>query len=613
MRARIAVLAMSLAVLSAPAWSQQFNQFVGFGDSTVDSGWYRNPAFPTGNAAVDAALPAAVANGGGLSTTGPGPVSSQVLGGDFGLNTDPANQSGSNYATGGARNNQAGTNPNSVATVTQIQNYLAANSGVANANALYLIGSGGNDVSLYVGQVNSAAITLAQGIQDVTQSANDLVGAIVSLRAAGARTIVIPNQPQSFGTATEQTLRASYNNALWWGLYAAGVNFIPSDINAVVQAVAANPTSFGFIPAAGPACNAGTLAVSILLCTPQTLVAPDAAQTHFFADAGTHFSTAGQKVVADYEYSLLVAPSMMSMLAEAPLKTRAALIDVIRNQIPVSQAGQGKFSTWLSGDVSSLHLENAPGFPDDPGTPVALSAGFAYKLPADWLAGVALTTGLQKASFGLGFGSFTQKEFAASIYAAHTLGPVWFDVVATYGTIDYDIARSVPVGITVQNNAASTRGSNISLAGEAGYNFRSGAFTHGPVAGLTVAQVHVDGFVEAGSFTSLGFDSQTRNSAVSEFGYQVSYDAGRWQPFGKVAWDHELVSADRQVTAFLTTASAPGFSLPAVVPGQGWVTATAGVKFALAANVTGLLAVTDIIAEQNVRLFGGQFGVNVSF
>ena len=166
MRARVAILALSLAILCDPASSQQFNQFVGFGDSTIDSGWYRNLAFPTGNAAVDAGLPTAIANGGGLSTTGPGPVSSQILGGDFGLNTAPANQGGANYATGGARNNQAGTLPNAVSTVTQIQNYLAAGNGLANGNALYLIGSGGNDVSLYAGQVGAATITLPQGIQN---------------------------------------------------------------------------------------------------------------------------------------------------------------------------------------------------------------------------------------------------------------------------------------------------------------------------------------------------------------------------------------------------------------------------------------------------------------
>jgi outer membrane lipase/esterase len=615
-KARIAALIVSWILWSGPAAAQAFNQFVAFGDSTIDSGWYRNLAFPTGNATVDALLPAAVANGGGVSTTGPGPVSSKLLASYFGLNGDPANQGGSNYATGGARNNQTGAQPNAVPTVTQINNYLAANNGIANANALYLIGSGGNDISLYFSQINANTITLAQGLTNVTQSANDLVGAIARLRAAGARTVIVPNQPQSFNTATERTLRTTYNNTLWWGLASAGINFIPSDFNAVLQGVVANLGAFGFIAGAGPACVAppGVTSGYALLCTPQTLVAPNAQQTHLFAD-DIHLSTAGQKIVADYEYSLVVAPSMMSMLAEAPVQTRGTLIGVIQNQIPISQRSRGTvgFNTWLSGDVSSLKLKNYSGFPDDPGTPVSLTAGFDYKLPQEWLFGVALTVGGQNASFSQNFGGFRQNEFSVSAYAAHRAGPVWFDVIATYGTLKFDVTRNVPVGVTVQNNTASASGSNISLAGEGGYDFKAGALTHGPVAGMTVQQVHIDGFAESGSFTSLGFAAQTRNSAVGAFGWQVAYDAGRWRPFAKATWAHEFASPNRNVTASLTTSVAPSYSLPAIVTGADWAVATAGTTVKLARNVTGLFALTGTAAQKNLAAYGGQVGVNVAF
>lgn len=615
-KARIAALIVSCTVWSGPAAAQAFNQFVGFGDSTIDSGWYRNLAFPTGNATVDALLPGAVANGGGVSTTGPGPVSSTLLAGYFGLNGNPANQGGSNYATGGARNNQTGAQPNAVPTVTQINNYLAANNGVANANALYLIGSGGNDIALYFGQISASTITLAQGLQNVTQSANDLVGAISRLHAAGAQYIIVPNQPQSFNTATERTLRTTYNNTLWWGLASAGVDFIPSDFNAVLQGVVANLGSFGFIAGAGPACIAppGVTSGYALLCTPQTLVAPSAQQTHLFAD-DIHLSTAGQKIVADYEYSLVVAPGMMSMLAEAPVRTRTTLIGAIQNQIPISQGSRGPtgFNTWLSGDVSSLKIKNYPGYPDDPGTPVSLTAGFDYKLPADWLFGVALSVGRQNASFSQNFGGFRQNEFSVSAYTAHTLGPVWLNAVATYGTLKLDVTRSVPVGITIQNNTASTSGTNISLAGEAGYDFKAGALTHGPVAGMTVQQVSIAGFTESGSFTSLGFAAQTRNSAVSALGWQVAYDAGRWRPFAKATWGHEFASPNRNVTASLTTSVAPSYSLPAIATGADWAVATAGTTFNLARNVTGLFALTGTAAQKNVAAYGGQLGVNVAF
>ena len=385
---------------------------------------------------------------------------------------------------------------------------------------------------------------------------------------------------------------------------------------AVIRAVASNPSSFGFIAGAGPACvpQAGLTSGYAILCTPLTLVAPNAAQTHFFAD-DIHLSTAGQKVLADYEYSLVVAPSMISMLAEAPLQTRANLMSVIQNQIPISQGQRGPtgFNTWLSGDISSLQIKNYAGFPDDPGTPVALAAGFDYKLSNDWLVGIVLAGGHQHANFSMGFGGFTQDEFSVSAYSANTVGPLWFDAIATYGTIDYDVKRNVPVGITVQNNAANASGSNISLAGGVGYDFHFEGITYGPVAGMTLQQVHVDGFTESGSFTSLGFGAQTRNSAISDLGYRVAIDCGRLSPFAKATWDHEFASTNRQVIAILTTSVAPSYSMPAVQTGSDWGALTAGTTVKLASNVSGLLAVTSTIAQQNVTTYSGQVGINVSF
>jgi outer membrane lipase/esterase len=422
--------------------------------------------------------------------------------------------------------------------------------------------------------------------------------------------------PQSFNAATEQTLRTAYDSTLWQGLAEARVNFIPADYNAMLRAVTSNLSAFGFIANAGPACiaPAGITSGYALLCTPLTLVAPDAAQTHLLAD-DLHLSTAGQKIVADYEYSLIVAPSMISMLAEAPVQTRSALIGVIQNQIVVSQRMQGPsgVNAWVSGDVASLKIKNYAGFPDDPGDPVSLTAGLDYKLPEAWLFGVALSVDRQNASFSQNFGGFKQNEFSISAYAAHNVGPVWLNAVATYGTVRFDVNRNVPVGITIQNNTGATSGSNISLAGEAGYNLTQSAVTHGPVAGLTLQQVRIAGFTESGGFTSLGFGAQTRNSAVGELGWQASYEAGRWRPFVKAVWDHEFASLNRGVTASLTTSVAPSYTMPVVVTGSDWAVATAGTTLRLADKVTGLAAVTATAAQKNVAAYGGQVGVNVAF
>jgi outer membrane lipase/esterase len=626
------VLSLVLTATSR-ASAQSFNQFVGFGDSNIDSGYYRALPSPGGGAAFNALWASAVANGAGKPTSSPGLMNSEALAAYFGLNALPSNQGGSNYSTSGAKNvtvNNAATGgfQSAVPTVTQISTYLAATGGHANPNALYLINSGANDVSFALGDSGTGPFP-ANPTAYLIDAANSLAGAIANLQAAGARYIIVPDLPFSFptgggaGNAETRQARLDYSQALWSGLAAAGVNFIPADINAVRVAIAANPSSFGFQfvgnGAGQVACtNPGVSSAWALLCSsnpgaPSTFVTPDADQTRLFAD-DQHLTTAGQKIFADYYYSLIVAPSQISFLAEVPVKTRAALVNAILNQISISQRqfGPTGFNAWVTGDVSWLKMTNYPGFPDDPGTPVAMTAGFDYRLTREWLVGAALSTGTTRQTFSLDRGHFTQSAFTASFYAAYLDGPFWANVVASVGTLQNAVNRSAPIGITVQQNNGDTDGSQFSLALQTGYNFIYGPLTHGPLAGILLQRIHIDGFTESGSFTSLAFDEQKRNSAVTEVGYQATFDAGKWRPFVRAAWYHELVSTDRLVTAYLTTITAPGFSLPAVVFGTDWGMANAGATVKISPNVTALVAAYGQFAQQGVVNYGGQVGLNVA-
>jgi outer membrane lipase/esterase len=74
----------------SPAASQTINQFVGFGDSTIDNGWYRSAAPNSTNPIYNADFAIAVTQGGGKATTNPGLVSSEFLAGAFGQTAIPA-------------------------------------------------------------------------------------------------------------------------------------------------------------------------------------------------------------------------------------------------------------------------------------------------------------------------------------------------------------------------------------------------------------------------------------------------------------------------------------------------------------------------------------------
>jgi len=151
----------------------------------------------------------------------------------------------------------------------------------------------------------------------------------------------------------------------------------------------------------------------------------------------------------------------------------------------------------------------------------------------------------------------------------------------------------------------------VSLA-VVGHNFINGPVIHGPLAGVTLQQVHVDGFTETGSVTSLAFGSQRRDSAVSVVGYQAIVDLGMFRPFARALWNHEFAS-DRLVTATLTSTVAPGYSLPAVELGREWASATIGTMVIIGAGVTDTASFTGQIGQDHVTAYGGQLGVNVAF
>lgn len=122
----------------------------GFGDSTIDSGWFKteqSPGVYTGDAAYDALLAMALPANAGKPTTNPGPVSIEVLASYFSLSAKPANQSGTNYAVSGARSVGSSQDdpklfPNAIPTVKQIANFLKAHHGAADPHAIYIVSAG---------------------------------------------------------------------------------------------------------------------------------------------------------------------------------------------------------------------------------------------------------------------------------------------------------------------------------------------------------------------------------------------------------------------------------------------------------------------------------------
>jgi outer membrane lipase/esterase len=605
--------------LSTPvaAGAQGFNQFVGFGDSTLDSGYFRYHT--SGNIPLDQAVAQAIANGAKGGFAGNGVMGSTILAERFGLNAAPVGGGGTNFANGGAYTVAAGPQPGNVPAVQEIKNYLSDVNGVANPNGLYIISSGNNDL-IFV--TNQGQAWIAANPNYLSRQASALAAEVAVLQAAGARTILVPNFFQyavlaGYGgaiagiAAATYARSASYGSDIWSSLTAAGVHFIPADLDSVFKYVVKNPTLFGFTASSVLAANAPASGSAALIA----ILTPAQQQDYLFID-GKHLTTAGQTIEADYEYSLLIAPSQISLLAENAIQDSLARTATIQRQIDLSgkQRGPNGINVWATAGVNRLGFDTPSGFPNDSGIPFGGAVGVDYQTPCGVILGLAFTAGSQTQTFSTG-GNFDQVVEAPSLYAAYKAGPVWANAVATYGLFQDRINRKVPLGTFTDENNGKTNGQSLALALRGGSDFRLDRITTGPIAGLVLQQVHIDGFTETGNsgVTALSFGSQIRDSFVSQLGWRIMADAGKWQPFAEVQWNHEWAGTDRTVTASLTSVVAPGYTMGAIPVSTDWATASLGASYKLNSRVMLRGALSAVFLNPQVTGYGGELGLNISF
>ena len=127
---------------------------------------------------------------------------------------------------------------------------------------------------------------------------------------------------------------------------------------------------------------------------PAQMVTPNAQQTYLWSDAN-HLTTAGQAIESDLIYSLLTAPSEISMLAESAVQSGLSRAVSIQGQIDLTEQHRGPNGShaWVSGGANSLSFKNAPDFPNASGTPFGGRWARTIGCPAGSIVGLAATAG----------------------------------------------------------------------------------------------------------------------------------------------------------------------------------------------------------------------------
>ncbi|MFT0534052.1 autotransporter outer membrane beta-barrel domain-containing protein [Castellaniella hirudinis] len=666
----LATLALSVALALPPA-AQAYSNLYFFGDSLSDVGAFGGLGGLPSNARW---------------TTNNDNNWTNILAGRFGFAASPNNPAnphiaanGNNYAQGGAQANPAGqaqqpTDPSGMPTgdamaVTNLQGQLGtylAQHARADANALYALWIGGNDVIAAAGQGAGATDYLMA-------SAASTVGTVGALKNAGARTILLPNlpdvgaaplavfaaiqaavppagiaaawgaawaslaaangayDPAAIATALAaadtaaglpqgtlsgvyaqvrpglQQASAGYNQLVDIGLNSAGQNhgIIRADINGLFREILADPAAYGLTNVVGAACP-----ISALYCSDPT----GATAGYVFSDQ-LHPTPGAHALIADYMTGLLQAPYFAAGLPDAGLGNALQLNASLNSRLAALRMQARPVGT------ASLFVQGAYG---DAGTGLSgaqahgqlYTLGIDFQTTRDFAIGLAVSRQLGKTDLDSrgASGSVKDRSTLLSAYASYAPGDLWLDGTIHAGSGTLQTRRQVALGPRTLTLEGSPHQRQYGLGLHGGYDATVGPLRTGPVIGLDYARVKVAHFTEDGDSSSrMFFADQRVESLVGRLGWQARLDiAGRYTPYAKVAYAHEFKRDARTITSGVA-ATTGDWTTRVEAPDNSWMEWTAGITASLSKSVALQGQIIATTGRSGGNQAAGNIGLAVSF
>lgn len=554
-----ACLLASASSLSAAPYSALYV----FGDSLSDAGWFADANGPAGaTTRFTNRTGPTYQNGSGEAF---GEVSPMLLGNALGLSgpgLGSANtvDGGNNWAVGGFRTDQI------LNAITGPGGYLQSTGGRADPNALYYLTGGGND--FLQGQVVSGPSAQA--------AAGRLVDSAEALQQAGARYImvwVLPDlglTPNFFGSPLQgqvSALGAAFNTELVSQLATLDANVIPLNMPLYLSEVVNDPGRYGLV-----ADRATVIGTCFAGCSNPNPIfglngsTPD--PTKLLFNDGVHPTIAGQRLIADYAYSLLAAPWEVTLLPEMALGTLRGHQDQLRAQwLADWDAWQavGQWRAFVNGGGQRLEYDRQGGNAD--GNGYSLNFGGSYRLDDAWRVGLAAGLHEQNLEAGAADSDYNLRSYIGTAFAQYQHDRWWGDLSASAGRLDYDdLKRKFAAGPATNSEKGDTDGTLWAVSGRFGYDIaQPGSQWHlSPFISADYVHIDVDGYSEKSQrSTALSFDDQTRKSRRLGAGLQgLYYLSPQTRVFGELAVEREYEDDPAELRMSLNSLPGIGLELP---------------------------------------------------
>ncbi|MFF7709872.1 autotransporter domain-containing protein [Pseudomonas sp. NPDC007930] len=606
------LLPCSLAALAlaccnpAHAAPSPYSTMIVFGDSLADAGQFGvrfTSELPNGESA---------------------PVSPTLLGQQLGvapadllpstaLGNPPVD--GNNWATGGYRTDQI---LDSIIGSSQVgvpplfgrerPGYLA-NGNRADPNALYYLTGGGND--FLQGLVTTP--------EQAAAAAGRLAASAQALQQGGARYIMVwmlpdlgltPNYSGTPNQAGLSALSALFNQALANQLAQIDAQIIPLNVPRLLEEVVANPATYGLATGQNlvGTCYSGTqCSLNPAYGAGTALDDPDKL---LFNDA-VHPTATGQRLIADYGYSILSAPweaSLLPEMAQASLRTHQ---DTLRGQWQGAWQAPGEWQPILAASAGRMGIDEQGSSAKANAHGAGVTLGGSYRVSEAARLGLALGAYRQTLEAGPRDSQYGLNSYLASAFGEFRQGQTWADVTFTLGHLDYDsLKRRFGLGVSERQESASTTGHAVALNSRLGYDLApaSSRWQLAPFVSADWARAQVGSYEESsGRSTALGYGAQQRDSRRLGVGLQAALQVTpSTRLFAEAAREREFNDRADDVRMNLTSLPANRFTLQGYAQPGHLTRASVGVSQALAPGLnlsaSYSLSKSDAFTQQGANL-----------
>ena len=557
--------------------------------------------------------------------------------GDLAPSTSPGNvltgePDGNNWAVGGYRTDQI---LKSIKTESKVAvpddwafvggyvlrrkpGYLVENGFKADPKALYFISGGGND--FIQNRVKSPA--------DAAKAAQTLSDSAFALQQAGARYIMVwllPDlglTPAIYGTpaqAGSSYLSAVFNTELAHQLSQIDAEVIPLNVPLLLREAVTDPARFGL--ATGHDLIGTCFSGDECQENPQYGInSPTPDPTRLLFNDSVHPTEAGQRLIADYAYSLLAAPWEVTLLPVMAQGTLNAHQDQLRNQWGSDNGqwqAQGQWRAFAAGGGQRLNIDEQNTSARADGRGFNVNIGTSYRLDEHWRLGVAGGFYRQRLETGAHESDYKLNSYLGSAFAQYQHNHWWGDAALTLGRLDYDdLNRKFALGTGEGMEKGQADGHLRALSARLGYDIAqaSAPWQLSPFISADYSRVEVNRYEEKGRrSTALNYEAQTLVSSRLGAGLLASYQfTPQTRMFGEAVHEHEFQDATQRLNIALNSLPTNSFKLEGYTPQSNLDRISLGVNHKLTADLM-LQAAYNVRKGDGVAQQGANIGLSLNF